>query len=197
MKLLLVGLKALSERFSYWLFNLCHLHFVVIFLFFFPFLMYLFFFFFNKTSLSGYSATSASSSDCHLRSMKSTDHGFFLPVHTLSWMCYEHLWVFMWKGQRLHVVKKVHTKISKYLEMKSQEMFKGQLLKVHCYHWNYDLVLFLRDWFGNCGDKWKSLFSTKVSWTCTGFPVLFWFSRSLFPVPSLQKVHAIPIKCLH
>lgn len=92
--------------------------------------------------------------------------------------------------------KVVRTNISKYLEMKSQEMFQGQLLKVHCYPWNCDLVLFLRDWFGNCDEKWKSLFSTEVSWTCTGFPVLFWFSRSLFPVPLLQKVHAIPIKYL-
>lgn len=41
----------------------------------------------------------------------------------------------MGKGRGLHVVKEVVlTQPSKYLERETQQMFKGQLVKVLCYH---------------------------------------------------------------
>lgn len=95
-KLLLVGLKALSEWFSHLIYAI---YVLLSFSCFLPLLLGVPFSFPppNETSLSGYSATSASSSDCHLRSMKwkgQRDHGSFLLVHTLSWTCCEHVWVF-------------------------------------------------------------------------------------------------------
>ena len=101
--------------------------------------------------------------------VRSTDPGSFLPVPTLLWMCCKHLWVFMGKGQRLHVVKKVVNQNFKIPpEVVTGDIqraaFKGTLLPLKTW-----LGCLSRDRFGNCGNNWKSLFSTARGWSRTGF----------------------------
>lgn len=99
------------------------------------------FFFLNETSLSGYSATSASSSDCHLRSMK-----WRVQIMGSFIQCLKVLWI-------LVSLRREGTKIVCGKESCSQPNFKipwdvvtedvqKAAFKGICYHWKYDLVLF-------------------------------------------------------
>ena len=156
------------------IFNLCHLHFVVIFLFSPPPSWCTFFLKQNKTKQN-----IPEWIQCNIRikqwlsftrhEVKSTDPGSFLPMHTL-WMCCKHSWVFMWKGQRLHVVKKVVNQNFKIppevvIGDLQRAAFKGTLLPLNTW-----FGCLSRDRSGNCGKNWKSLSSTARA-ECYWFPL--------------------------
>lgn len=134
------------------------------------------FFFLNETSLSGYSATSASSSDCHLRSVKWRvqivgslvrralyREGVGNPCESLQGrdkdcVCKESCSQPNFKIPRDGLIGDVQ-----------KAAFKGV-----CYHWKYDLVLFSGMDLasgaqnGNLSSQLKHLLVSTV---------LFWFNR--------------------
>lgn len=133
----------------------------------FPPLMY---FFFNETSLSGYSAISASSSDCHLRSMK----GRVQTVGSLVQCALYHegggnpCASSQGRGKnRVWYTKLFSTKFQNTLRCGHRRCSKGSLERRMSPPKIRPGSLF-RDRFGNWGAKWKSLFWAEVAWACTG-----------------------------